>query len=138
MAVQQDDPTAAARTIAFYVLDNTGAPCTDAASTLTVRISLDGVTTTHTTGITRLDNTNHPGVYLFVIPQAQTAGQIIVLRVTSSEVDRTVIPETTTMRTSPLWVGTGSVFGTSHAAATDTLEAIRQMMEDSLTAILRS
>jgi len=75
----------AGQKIAIYATD-AGAAKTGDAANISAQISLDGGTSAATSDAhpTELDATNHPGVYLFDLSQAETDANLIVLSASST------------------------------------------------------
>jgi hypothetical protein len=77
--------------IAVYVYDDTTVPGTDAGKTansayITAEIALDGAASaaTNAANPTELEATDHPGVYLFELTQAETNADMISIKAKSS------------------------------------------------------
>jgi hypothetical protein len=68
------------------VLDSSGDPVTGDAANITCQLSIDGGVSaaTNDTNPTELDATNHPGVYLFTMTQAETNGNLLIFSPVSS------------------------------------------------------
>jgi len=81
--------------VAVYAWNKaTGNPQTGDASNITGQISIDGAASasTNDTNPTELDSTNHAGVYIFDLSQAESNGDIIVLTPSSSTPNVTFTP----------------------------------------------
>lgn len=123
--------------IAFLALTGaTGLPV-DGLSDVSVDVSLDGVQSAHaTTTVTELEATDHPGVYVFAIPKAQTNGDSVVVRPLSATGDVIFVPDVFTFRTGPDWEG--DVLGSGFVSSTDALEEIRAYFDSYILPKLRA
>lgn len=83
--------------LAVFAYDNTAGAKTGDAANITARISLDGGTSGATNDVnpTELDATNHPGIYIFDLTQAESqmmTGVVTASSVTSNiEIDPVII-----------------------------------------------
>lgn len=88
--------------IAIYAHDKAAdAPKTGDAANITAQISLDGGLSAATSDVnpTELDATNHPGIYLFDLSQAETNADLIILTASSSTAG--IVIESVTVYTLP-------------------------------------
>jgi hypothetical protein len=130
----------ASQKVPLFLVDDDGDPQTGEVANITVNVVLDGgsetaYTNNGTTYLTELDATNHAGVYLFDIPQAETNGEVVVMHFVHTTATYKFRPDVLTLSTKPDW---DTVLGATFSATTDSLEAIRRAMEDSTAAISRS
>lgn len=85
----------ASQKLAIYAYDIVAAAAKTGDSTnITAEISLDGAASTATNDVnpTELDATDHPGIYLFDLTQAETNADLVVVSAVSSSTDVNIEP----------------------------------------------
>lgn len=84
----------AGQKLAVFAVDSDGAPKAGDSANITAQISKDGAASaaTNDTNPTELDGTNHPGIYLFDLTQAESDADLLVLSAHSATVGVTIRP----------------------------------------------